>query len=358
MRAVALLLLSFAQRAHCAASWPPPATHPAPLIGILAQPPPPGWAAPPADAPGACRPPDGAVGSYIAASYVKFVEAGGARSVPIRFDAPQAELARLFRAVNALLLPGGAADVAALSQSAYARAGAFLWAMASDAAVVGDYFPVHGTCLGWEQMAVLAARNGSALTRDPPFASTDGAATLQWTPEAASSRLFGGEGAAALRAALAEDPAAYESHTAGVEPAAFAANPKLAAAVRVLSISRDATGREYVSTAEGAGRMPLSATQWHPEKALFEWNTRLAIPRGGAAAAAAAHLAAYIGTEARRSRHMPRTGAERDAMLAANWCPVFTGGSDSPWSRFDQVYFFPPWEPQAAEARRVMDTWV
>ena len=348
MRAAALLQLSLALPAHCAAPWPPPATHPAPLIGILAQPPPPEWAAPPADAPGACRPPGGAVGSYIAASYVKFVEAGGARAVPIRFDAPQAELARLFRAVNALLLPGGEADVADLSHSGYARAGAFLWAMAADAASVGDYFPVHGTCLGWEQMAVLAARNGSALTRSPPFASSDGAATLQWMPEAAASRLFGGDDAAALRAALAEDPAAYESHTAGVEPAAFDANPKLAAAVRVLSTSRDANGRVYVSTAEGAGRMPLSATQWHPEKALFEWNARLAIPRGGAAAAAAAHLAAFVGTEARRSRHLPRTGAERDAMLAANWCPVFTGGSATPWARFDQVYFFPPWEPHAS----------
>ena len=315
---------------------------PAPLVGILAQPPPPEWSAPPADAPGACRPPS-AVGSYVAASYVKFVEAAGARAVPIRFDAPPAELARLFRAVNALLLPGGEADVASLAHSGYARAGAVLWAMAADAASVGDYFAVHGTCLGWEQLAVLAARNGSALTRSPPFDSANGAAVLEWAPEAASSRLFGGEGAAALRAALAAELAAYESHTAGVEPAAFAAFPKLAATFRVLSTSRDANGRAYVSTAEGAGRMPLSATQWHPEKALFEWNARLAIPRGGAAAAAATHIAAFIGVEARRSRHTPRSAAERDAMLAASWCAVFTGGSDSAWARFDQVYFFPPW---------------
>lgn len=261
--------------------------------------------------------------------------------MPIRFDAPPAELARLFRSVNALLLPGGAADVANLAHSGYARAGAILWAMANDAASVGDYFAVHGTCLGWEQMAVLAARNGSALTLAPPFAA-EGGATLEWTAAAATSRLFGGEGAAALRDALAADPAAFESHSAGVEPGAFAAFPKLGAAFRALSTSRDANGREYVSTAEGAGRMPLSATQWHPEKALFEWSPRLPIPRGGPAAAAALHIAAFLGTEARRSTHMPRSTAERNAMLAANWCPVFTAGVEG-WNRFDQVYLFPPW---------------
>ena len=351
MRCCAALQLLLLALVH-AAPWPPPATHPAPLVGILAQPPPPEWGAPPSDVPGACRPPP-VIGSYVAASYVKFVEAGGARAVPIRFDAPQAELARLFRSVNAILLPGGEADVASLAASGYAQAGAFLWAMAADAAAVGDYFPLHGTCLGWEQMAVLAAKNGSALTRSPPFASSDGGAVLEWAPVAASSRLFGGAENAALRKALAAEPAAYESHTAGVEPGAFAAFPKLVSTLRVLSTSRDANGREYVSTAEGAGRMPLTATQWHPEKALFEWNTRLAIPRGGAAAAAASHIAAFLGTEARRSAHMPRSAAERDAMLIANHCAVFTGAArDSPWARFDDIYFFTPWD--AADDERAL----
>jgi gamma-glutamyl hydrolase len=38
--------------------------------------------------------------SYIAASYVKFVESGGARAVPILYDAPPDEVKRIFRAVN------------------------------------------------------------------------------------------------------------------------------------------------------------------------------------------------------------------------------------------------------------------
>jgi gamma-glutamyl hydrolase len=233
----------------------PPPVHPRPLVGILAQPP---WdATPPADLPGACQPPP-VIGSYIAASYVKFVELAGARVVPIRFDAPHAELARLFRAVNALLLPGGAADVAGAT-SAYRIAGERLWGLAAAANAAGDYFALHGTCLGWEQLAVLAARNASALHRDA-YDSPDDAAPLAWAPAAARSRLFGGAAAAPLRAALAAAPAAYESHSAGVPPAAFQAFPALRDAFAVLSTSVDRRGRAYVSTAE-ARQLPITATQ-------------------------------------------------------------------------------------------------
>jgi gamma-glutamyl hydrolase len=125
-------------------------------------------------------------------------------------------------------------------------------------------------------------------------------------------------------------------------------------AFRVLSTSADARGRIYVSTAEGR-HLPVTATQWHPEKALFEWSPRLAIPRGGAADAAAAHVARFLATEARRSRHAPASAAEEAGMLISNWCAVFTGAGalndtsssasgDDSWARFDQVYFFPPWE--------------
>jgi hypothetical protein len=76
----------------------PPAAPPAPprpLIGILSQPK--YWTGAPA-----------APGGYIAASYVKYLEAAGARAVPILFnEANTATLARKFAAVNGVLLPGG-----------------------------------------------------------------------------------------------------------------------------------------------------------------------------------------------------------------------------------------------------------
>eukprot|EP00958_Prasinococcus_capsulatus_P029974 scaffold7830_cov376-Prasinococcus_capsulatus_cf.AAC.5 len=73
------------------------ATNTRPLVGILSQP----------DE----HLPEGA-SSYIAASYVKLVEASGARAVPILCNATTAQLTNLFHSVNALLLPGGSASIA------------------------------------------------------------------------------------------------------------------------------------------------------------------------------------------------------------------------------------------------------
>eukprot|EP00890_Picochlorum_soloecismus_P001023 jgi/Picsp_1/1921/NSC_05387-R1_protein len=66
-----------------------------PLIGILSQ--------------GGEPAPEGS--SYIAASYVKFVESAGARAVPILHDMSKKEMERRFRAVNGILIPGGGQDL-------------------------------------------------------------------------------------------------------------------------------------------------------------------------------------------------------------------------------------------------------
>ncbi len=43
--------------------------------------------------------------SYVAAGFVKWIEAAGARAVPIRFYASDDELARLFKSINGLIFP-------------------------------------------------------------------------------------------------------------------------------------------------------------------------------------------------------------------------------------------------------------
>ena len=48
--------------------------------------------------------------SYIAASYVKFVESGGSRVVPILIDQSDDYYQMIFSSTNGLLIPGGAQD--------------------------------------------------------------------------------------------------------------------------------------------------------------------------------------------------------------------------------------------------------
>ncbi len=48
---------------------------------------------------------------YFPASYVKFVEAAGARVAPLKYDMPVAELQTMMRGLNGVLFTGGGADL-------------------------------------------------------------------------------------------------------------------------------------------------------------------------------------------------------------------------------------------------------
>ena len=96
--------------------------------------------------------------SYIAASYVKFLEASGARVVPLRFDSPRDQLAATLSGLNGVLYPGGGASLAA--DSPFFQGAQFIWEHAIKANQAGHVFPVWGTCLGFELIGVLGVPPG------------------------------------------------------------------------------------------------------------------------------------------------------------------------------------------------------
>ncbi len=111
-----------------------------PIVGVMAQP--------------SKDVPEGKT-SYVAASYVKFVEGSGARVVPVRFDAPLTELEELIGGLNGLIFPGGSASLA--SDSAYYKALSFMFYKGLQLNIAGTHFPMWGTCLGFEFLHIVAA---------------------------------------------------------------------------------------------------------------------------------------------------------------------------------------------------------
>jgi gamma-glutamyl hydrolase len=210
-----------------------------PLVGILSQ--------------GGDPAPKGS--SYIAASYVKFVEAAGARAVPILHDMPPAEVARRFAAVNAVLLPGGSQDLAPGHR--YFDAAAQLYDLTLKANDGGDFFPLHGTCLGFEAIAILASGNTSVLSS---FDAEDYAQPLYPTEATAGSRFFTGLPRHVAQNLFAQ-PIAMQNHESGLDFEAVEENAALKEAFEVLTLSADRGERLYVSTME-ARRYPITATQW------------------------------------------------------------------------------------------------
>ena len=81
------------------------------------------------------------------------------------------------------------------------------------------------------------------------------------------------------------------NHHQGVTPSDYSKNPKLPNVVNILSTNRDRKGKEFISTVEGAKGLPVWATQFHPEKNIFEQARNL---HGGWPSEAIAHSRAAV----------------------------------------------------------------
>ncbi|XP_074478292.1 apolipoprotein D-like isoform X2 [Sebastes fasciatus] len=92
--------------------------------------------------------------TYIAASYVKFLESAGARVVPVMIDQTPDKYKTLFNSINGILYPGGNVNI---TSSGYQRSAKIFYDLAIEANKRGDYFPLWGTCLGYEQLTVLTS---------------------------------------------------------------------------------------------------------------------------------------------------------------------------------------------------------
>jgi gamma-glutamyl hydrolase len=201
---------------------------------------------------------------YIAASYVKWLEAGGGRSIPIPYDTQSTELLDdLFGQINGLFLPGG--------DSTLPFAIHYLLQKADDSNRRGAYFPVWGTCLGFE---FLMEFFGGDAAMQSGFNSTNISLPLLINPKTyrQSSRLYNDTN---VYTSVTQYPITMNNHHQGIEPLRLAQNPSLEQLWHVTSTNVDLNGRPFVSTAEPKDpeSFPFYGVQYHPEKNAFEYAT-------------------------------------------------------------------------------------
>lgn len=237
-----------------------------------------------------------------------------------------------FGKINGLLFPGGGMDLQDF-KTPYMQSVLHLWNLALKANQAGDYFPVWGTCLGFETISVLAADSGSVL--DTGFDSEDDPLPLVMTPLASSSKLIGSAPTQIVKW-MTSTNSTMNNHQAGVTPATFKTNKNLAAFYNILSTSFDRKGREFGSTIE-AKDFPVWGTQWHPEKAIFEWTDREAIPHTEAAISIAQYVANFFVAEARKNKHTFNY-TELTQKIIWNYVPSYSFDTGS---NFDQEYIWP-----------------
>ncbi|KAM6215929.1 gamma-glutamyl hydrolase [Rhynchocyon petersi] len=262
---------------------------------------------------------------YIAASYVKYLESAGARVVPVRLDLTDQEYEKLFKSINGILFPGGSVN---LRTSGYAKVSRIFYKAALQSFDNGDYFPVWGTCLGFEELTVLVSDMLLLTSTDTENMSLP----LNFTGEKFQGRMFQNF-PQDLLLSLSVEPLTANFHKWSLSMKNFTANEKLKTFFKVLT-TNTVNKIEFVSSMEGY-TYPVYAVQWHPEKPPYEWGTEL-ISRSPNAVKTAFYLAEFFVSEARKNNHHFDSEDEERKALIYQFDPTYTGNI----STFQQVYIF------------------
>ncbi|KAH3766220.1 peptidase C26 family protein [Pelomyxa schiedti] len=212
-----------------------------PIVGIITEP-----------SPSSIR----SLGSeFICASYVKFVESSGARVAPIRYTDDEASLRSAVKNLNGLLFPGGGADL----EGVYMNALTVLFDEALATNDAGEYFPIWGTCLGFEELLVLASGEDSSIL-DCDFDSENISMPVYFTSLAPSSRLWS-PAPSDIYSIYENESVTLNNHVCGMTPAHFNSKEALTSFYDVLSTNYDRLGVEFISSIEGKN-YPFYGVQW------------------------------------------------------------------------------------------------
>lgn len=275
--------------------------------------------------------------SYIAASYIKFVEGAGARAVPIWIGKEREYYENLMNKINGVLLPGGATWFN--ETGGYADAGRIIYDIAVDMNKNGVYMPVWGTCLGFELMLYVDKNNQE---HRESCSSQGQIIPLELKKVARTdSKLFSNASSDVL-SILSTKNVTYNWHM-------FCTTEKTFRKLgydrdwTVLSTNKDYNGFEFISSVEHK-RYPFYGIQFHPEKNIYEWGVSRVYPHSPEAILISQYFADFFVSECRKNPNKFANETEMMDSLIQNYSPTFTGKGKS---SFYQMYFFPmnPEEP-------------
>ncbi|XP_063446341.1 gamma-glutamyl hydrolase-like [Mytilus trossulus] len=263
----------------------------------------------------------------IPADYIKWIESAGGGVVPIRDQESEEYYEKMFTYTNGVLLPGGGVD---LFTSGYANASRYFYEMALKAYDKGDYYPVWGTCLGFQELSALTA--GVLVTTNASV--WDKSLPLNLTEEYKESRMFGTL-PDDVKTYLMKDNVTPNFHSYGVTVQTYNSNSRLKKFFKVLSTNVASNGKEFLSTVE-AHKYPVYGIQWHPEKSNFLWNSRYTgLVHDFQSIRVSQHFANFFISEARKNKHK-FPSVEMEAKSLINNYPIWYTADSS----FEEMYFF------------------
>ncbi|KAL0215101.1 hypothetical protein P9112_007285 [Eukaryota sp. TZLM1-RC] len=231
---------------------------------------------------------------YIASSYIKWIELGGSRAVPIQYSWSDNDIISSMQKLDGIFLPGGE-DSHDLQHKACV--------IYNEATRLNRKRPfvLFGTCLGFEQMAVC---EGAKLD---VFNANDISLNLQFTTIGYNSRLFEGI-SQQLLSSVQKNNITFNNHRLGVSMTEFMRSGMDSKYILV-TFNSDRNGLKFVSAFEHK-KFPFFAVQFHPEKPIYEFDNSQSVPHDQDSVLLGQHFSNILTKHARNAQGINTVAAD------------------------------------------------
>lgn len=275
----------------------------------------------------------------------KWAESGGARVVPIMDFGSDQQLYAMLSKINGVIFPGGGADTNMTSPFMIFQKKIYDWVLNQN--MKGNYFPLWGTCQGFESIANAAS--GYYILSS--FDAENLTLPLKFTADFKTSQMFGPKSGVtdAIIEKLSQKPINIHFHELGVSPDDFMKSDKLKNNFRILAMNGDRKGKVFVSAYEHK-EYPIFALQvwfsfflkrlsnfffekfsfiykkkqFHPEKNMFEWHETAVIHHCLDSIQASSFFAQFLIEQARKNKNKFPTRDEEWNSLIYNYPITYT----------------------------------
>lgn len=253
--------------------------------------------------------------SYVMVDYVRYLEASGARVIPIVYNETAAVTQDKMDHIDGVLFPGGDGDYDVLGRRVFDEV-----IKKNDA---GQFFPAWGICLGYENMVKYTSSIGWDILDH--FYIDTASLPLQFVKLPMKTRFYENLGKQAFD--FVKSNFTYNSHSWGMDPKKMMADKGLSSFWDLTAVSfmpnNGTHPMPFVASIE-AKKYPIFGTQYHPEKPSELWIDGKAINHAWESIDLQRHFSETFVKMSRAVKNSYGNWTETDKHLISNFDVIHT----------------------------------
>jgi gamma-glutamyl hydrolase len=287
--------------------------------------------------------------NYIPRSYVDWVSHSGAMPVLIPFDIPLDALDHLLDSIQGVLFPGGGSALFDEHghPTLFQQRTKHIMDFAQKKNDNGVYYPIIGTCFGFQSMVIAMADQDPDLL-SCNFGDEETYHAVEKTSDWSKGTFWKTMDQTLVDSAL-KTGHLYYSHNCGFRVSSLTNSRAFRNNAYILGTSVSKTGKEFVGMVEHK-HYPFVANQYHPEKTQFERLGATFLPRDPITMQ---FVSEFIMTIVDHTRPFSKNIGDVDGSIKAYW-EIYHTPERPAWDYFEQIYTMPRHEFMTMQRREDM----